>query len=94
MDVPLKKPAKLQILQLSYKKRDELKYVYENKNCQATVCNKKQKKCEYDDSKSHSSKCFDKECQEYINTNDVWLLKPAIRRLCSDKNCQSCDTKI
>ena len=40
-------------------------------------------------------KCFDKECQENINMQpgmpekNMQLLKPAIRRLGSDKNCQS-----
>ena len=35
MDAWLKKPAKLQSY---YKKKDELKYVYEDKNCQNTIC--------------------------------------------------------
>ena len=55
-DMQLKKPAKLQS---SYKKK-ELKYMYEDKNCQDTIC-------EYDDSKSQSimKKCSDKNCLEY-----------------------------
>ena len=46
-----------------------------DKNCQATIC-------EYDDFQM----CSDKDCQENIN---MWLPKPAIRRLCSEKNCHS-----
>ena len=51
----------------------QLKTVAKDKNCQVTVCNKKQvpfykdKKCEYDDSKSQSPvkyTCSDKNCQE------------------------------
>ena len=57
----------------------------------------KQKRCEYDDFKSQSSRYCDKNCQEKENTvmwsvtkeMDIQLAKPAIRRLCSDKNCQS-----
>ena len=81
MDVQLKKLA----LKSSNKK---LIGVSKDKNCQAKIC-------EYDDFKSQSSKCFDKECQENIkmqsvtNTDNMHLPKPAIRRLCSDKNCQS-----
>ena len=96
-DMQLKKPAKLES---SYKEK-ELKYIYEDKNCQDTMC-------EYYDSKSQSAmkKCSDKNCQENENIEmrpkkprshmksvtkktDVWLPKPAIRRLCNDKNCQS-----
>ena len=67
-----------------------------------TMSNKKQKKCEYDDSKSQVSKNFDRNCQEKENnamwsvtkdTDDMWLPKLAVpyeyRRMCSDKNCQS-----
>ena len=62
-----------------------------DKNCQATIIYKKHKKYEYDDFQM----CSDKDCQENINmwsvTNkdDMQLFKPAIRRLCCDKNCQS-----
>ena len=41
MDMRLKNPAKLQS---SYKNKDELKYVYEDKNYQDTICDGKQKK--------------------------------------------------
>ena len=81
MDVHLMKPAKLQS---SYKKKDELKDMHEDKNCQDTVSYKKQKKCEYNDSKGQSTVkvCSDKNCQEM----NVWLPKPAVpyeyRRLC------------
>ena len=90
-DVQLKKPTKLQS---SYKKKG-LKYMYEDKNCQDTMC-------EYDDYKSQSTmkKCSDKNCQEnrrpkkprshmwsVTKETDMWLPKPA--RLCSDKHCQS-----
>ena len=53
----LKEPAKLQS---SYKKK--LKYMYEDKNCQDTMC-------EYDDSKSQSTmkRCSDKNCHENEN---------------------------
>ena len=68
-----------------------------DKNYQATISYQKQKKCEYDDSKSQSTVNYDKNCQEneIINMQpvkpemNVWLFKPAIRRLCNDKNCQS-----
>ena len=59
-----------------------------DKNCQATIC-------EYDDFKSQSCMCFDKKCQENTNMQPVkpemnmWLPKPAIKRLCNDKNSQS-----
>ena len=85
MDVWLQKPAKLQ----SSYKRKELKHMYEGKRCQDTVS-------EYNDSKGQSTvKMFsDKNCQENENSNlrsvnkkmDMWLPKPAIRRLCSNKN--------
>ena len=91
MDMQLKKPARLQS---SYKKKDELKYAYEDKNCQDTTS-------EYNDSKCQSFKCLDKNCQEneninmwsVTNTDNMWVPKPAVpneyRRLCSDKGCQS-----
>ena len=70
-----------------------------DKNCEATICYKKQKKSEYDDFQSQSLMCSDKNCQENINMQpvmpemDMWLPKPAVlyqyRRLCNDKNCQS-----
>ena len=59
-----------------------------DKNCQAT-------RCAYNDSYGHSTVkvCSDKNCQEIIQPvmpeMNMWLPKPAIRRLCSDKNCQS-----
>ena len=65
----------------------------------------KQKKCKYDhlDSQSTVLKCSDKNCQENGNSvmwsvtkeTDMQLPKPEIRRLCSDKKCQStrCYTK-
>ena len=90
----LKKPAKLQ----SFHSKNELKYIYEDVKCQ-------DKMCKYDDSKSQSTvkKCSDKICQTSVirpkkpkshmqsmtNTTDMQLPKPAIRRLCNDKNCQS-----
>ena len=93
-DMWLKKQAKLQS---SFKKK-ELKYMYKDKNCHDTMC-------EYDGPKSESTmkKCSDKNCQTGVmrpNTTkshmwsvtkktDVQLPKPAIRRLCNDKNCQS-----
>ena len=90
-DMQFKKPSKLKS---SYKKK-ELTYIYEDKNCQDTMC-------ENTDYKSQSSKCSDKNCQEnrrpkkhkshmqsMTNTDDMQLPKPAIRRLCNDKNCQS-----
>ena len=51
----------------------------------------------YLNSQSTVKKCSGKNCQENKNINmqsvikemDMWLPKPAIRRLCSDKNCQS-----
>ena len=39
----------------------------DDKNCQVTICYKKQKKSEYDDFQSQSSMCPDKNCQENIN---------------------------
>ena len=90
-DVQLSKPAVL------YKYRR----VSKDKNCQATICDKKQKKCDYDEFKSQSSRCSDKNCQENENINmhsvlvtnteimNMQLPKPAMRRLCSDKKCQS-----
>ena len=79
MDVQLKKATKLQS---SYKKKDELKYLYKDKTCQDTIGDKKQKK-------------IDKNCQtsdmwSVTNTDNMQL--PAVpneyRRLCSDKGCQ------
>ena len=80
MDMWLPKPAVLYQYRRLSKDRD----------CQATIC-------EYDDFESQSTvrMCFEKECQE--NTNmwpvmpdvNMQLSKPAITRLCSDKNCQS-----
>ena len=82
MDVQLPKPAVL----YHYRRLSK------DKNCQATIC-------EYNDSKSQStvSMCSDKNGQENEIINlwpempevNVWLPKPAIRRLCSEKNCQS-----
>ena len=82
-DMWLKKPVKLQS---SYKKKDELKYVSEDNNCQSTKIYRK-------------SMCSDKNCQENINMllvkpqMDVQLPKPAVpyeyKRLCNDRNCQS-----
>ena len=60
MDVCLKKPAELQS---SYKKKDELKYVYEDKNCQDTICDKKQKKID----KNHQTS----DMLSVTNTNDM-----------------------
>ena len=86
MNVQLKKPAM---------KSSNKKLIESNKNCEATISCKKQKECEYDDSKSHMSRNSDKNYQGKIN-NNMWsvintkhmqLPKPA--RLCSDKNCQS-----
>ena len=87
------KPAK----QSSFKKKHIP--LYKDKNHKATISYKKQKKCEYTDSKSQVSRSSDKDCQEKKNsvmqsvTNaDMWLPKPVpneYRRMCSDKNCQS-----
>ena len=64
-----------------------------NKSCQAesNMCSKK--------SKSQAQRSYDKNCQADRNNvkrsvtkkenTDVRLTKPAIRRLCRDKNCQS-----
>ena len=79
MGVQLKKPAILY----------QYRRVNMEKSCQATIYNKKQRKCEYDDFKSQSSKCSDKNCQEneninmhsVANTDNMWLPIPAIRRL-------------
>ena len=72
-----------------------------DKNCQAIIYDKKQKKYEDTNSKDESSKCSDKYCQEKENINmwsvtnkdNMQLLKPTVlyeySRLCSDKNCQS-----
>ena len=88
MDVQLKKPAKLKS---SYKKKDELKYVYKNKNCQDTIC-----ECDDFESQSTVRLCSDMNCQKITK---MWTVmpeimnmqssKPAIRRVCNDKNCQS-----
>ena len=82
MDVWLKKPAKLQS---SYRKKDELKYVYEDKNFQDTICHKTQKKIDKNFQTS--------DMQSVINTDNMWLPKPAVpyeySRLCKDKNYQS-----
>ena len=78
MDVWLKKPAK---------KSSNKKLIGLNKNCKATTSCKKQKKCEYKDSRSQSKVtyiCSDKNCQEIIHMwsvtkeSDVWSLKPAV----------------
>ena len=53
IDLQLKKPA----MKSSDKKSIGLS---KDKNCQDTIC-------EYDDFKSQSSKCFDKECHKNIN---------------------------
>ena len=79
-DVQLPKPAVLH----------QYRRVCKDKNCQAKIC-------EYDDFKGQSSMCSDKNCQEneiiniqsVTNTNNMWLPKPSIRRLCSDNKCQS-----
>ena len=42
-----------------------------DKNCQATISHKKQKKYDYNDSKSQSFKFSDKNCQEKENIN-IW----------------------
>ena len=73
-----------------------------DKNCQVTMYNKKQVPLSKDNNcKStriyNKSKCYDKNCQEKENNvmwsvtkeTDMQLPKPAIRRLCSDKSCQS-----
>ena len=62
-----------------------------NKSCQAenNMCSKKPK--------SQVQRSYDKNCQadksnvmrSVTNTEDMHLTKPAIRRLCRDKNCQS-----
>ena len=86
MDMQLKKPAPAK--ESSFME----KYVplYKDKNCQATIC-------EYNDSKSQSSRWSDKNCQEIMwpvmPEMDMWLPKPAVlykySSLCNDKNCQS-----
>ena len=89
MDVQSKKPA------MKSSSNKELNGLVKDNNCQATMSHKKQKKCEYNDSKSQSFQCSDKNCQENINmqsvtnTNAMHLPKPVIRRLCKDKTCQS-----
>ena len=91
MDMQSEEPAK----QSSFKKKHVP--LYKDKNCKVTKSHKKQKECEYNDSNSQSFKCSDKNCQEKENNNmqsvtnntNMWLPKPAIRRLCKDKNCQS-----
>ena len=83
MDVWSEKPA----MKPSNKKSIGL-----NQNWKATMSHNKQKKCEYDDFKSQSLGCYDKNCQEnnvmqsVTKETDMWLPKPASRRLCSDKN--------
>ena len=59
MDVQLAKPAVL----YTYRR------VSKAKNSQDTICDKKQKICEYDDSKSQFLKCSDKNCHENENIN-------------------------
>ena len=89
MDVWLKKSA-MKLIGLA---RD--------KNCQAKISYTNQKKCKTIDSKSQISRNYGKNCQETINMcsvtqkTNMQLPKPAIRRLCKDKNCQStrCYTK-
>ena len=99
MDVWSEKPAK----QSSFKKKHIS--LYNDKNCKDTISCKTQKKCEYDDSKRQSTvkyMCYDKNYQEIKRPKkpksvmwsvtkemDMWLAKPASRRLCSDKSCQS-----
>ena len=86
MDMWLKQPA----IKSSNKKLIGLS---KDKNCQSM----KKNKSKYDDLDSLFTviKCSDKKCQENIHMQpvrpqpDVQLPKPAIRRLCSDKNCQS-----
>ena len=92
IDVQFKEPSK----QSSFKKKHVP--LLKGKNCEATMSHKKQKKCEYKESKSHISRNFDKNCQENGNnvmwsmtksTKVVQLPKPAVlyeyRRLCKDK---------
>ena len=44
-----------------------------DKNCQATICYKKQRKSEYDDFKSQSSMCSGKHCQENQNMQSIHM---------------------
>ena len=76
-----------------------------DKNCPSKICYTKQKKCEYDDFKSQSTKedrllCSDKKCQEIKRPgkpkSDTWsvtkvtdMQSPKSATLYSDKNCQS-----
>ena len=88
MDVRSKKPA----MKSSINKSIGL-----NKNCKATVSCKKQKKYQYDDFQSQSTKWSNKNCHKKGNINmwsvtnntNMQLPKPAIRRLCKDKNSLS-----
>ena len=78
MDVQLPKPT----VQYQYRRLSK------DKNFQATIC-------EYNDSKGQSTVkvCSDKNCQEIMQPvmpeMNAQLPKPAIKRLCSDKECQS-----
>ena len=84
---PVKLPIHMQSVTRSSNKK--LTGLASDKNSQAIIYYKKQKKC----------MCSDKNCQENINMwpvmpeMDMWLPKPAVlyqyRRLCNDKNCQS-----
>ena len=55
-------------LQSSYKKKDQMKYVCDDRNCQST---KLYKISECDDFKRKSLMCSDKNCQENINMQSV-----------------------
>ena len=90
-DMQLNKPAML--IQHKVSKKQE-QVLQDDKNCQATMSHKKQKKCEFKDSKRQSAVkyvCSDKNCQESIrpkkprshmwsvtNNADVWLPKPTV----------------
>ena len=94
---PVKPPIYMQSVTRSSNKK--LVGSESDKNCQATICYKKQRKSEYDEFQSQSSMCSDRNCQEYINVQpvmpemNVWLPKPVVlyqyRRQCNDKSCQS-----
>ena len=89
LDVQSKEPVQ----QSSFKKKHVP--LYKGKNCKVTIC-------ENIDSKSQVSRNSDKNCKEIKRPRkprgDMWsvtketdmqLPKPAIRRLCSNKHCQS-----
>ena len=74
-------PVKPQMKVQSKKSAMKLIGLASDKNCQATISDKKQKKID--------KNCQTSDMRSVTNTNNMWLPKPAIRRLCSDKNWQS-----